>query len=156
MDKIKEQANRVFELVFTGDTAQVYQRTLTRSWDILRETGILIWLVICLIFVGGDWFYRNSVQLGSQTRAWYQQVTESSGASGEGPSPSVGSTGQALLDSLKSGALYLLAQARQQLGITAPTAAPPTPPSDLTPEVPSPPSQPPEVAKPTPTSSLED
>lgn len=156
MDKIKEQANRVFELVFTGDTAQIYQKTLTRSWDILRETGILIWLVICLIFVGGEWFYRNSVQLGSQTRAWYQQVTENSGISSEGPSPSVGSTGQALLGSLQSGALYLLDQARQQLGISDPTAAPPTPPAEFKPEVPTPPSQPPEVVKPTSTSSLED
>ena len=50
MDKIKEQTNRVIQLVFAGDTAQIYQRTLTRSWDILRETGILIWLVICLVF----------------------------------------------------------------------------------------------------------
>ncbi|XGB42954.1 MAG: hypothetical protein LVS60_03805 [Nodosilinea sp. LVE1205-7] len=141
MDKIKEQTNRVIQLVFAGDTAQIYQRTLTRSWDILRETGILIWLVICLVFVGGEWFYRNSIQLGSQTRAWYQQVSENSGVSGTDPSQSVGSTGQALLHSLQSGALYLLDQARQQLGITKPEAAAPSPiPPDSKPEPPSSPS----------------
>ncbi|PSR17689.1 hypothetical protein C8255_11385, partial [filamentous cyanobacterium CCP3] len=66
MDKIKEQANVVSQLLFSAETSDIYKKTLTRTWDILREVGILLWLVICLTFVGGEWFYRTAVGLGQQ------------------------------------------------------------------------------------------
>lgn len=126
MDKIKEQANVVSQLVFSGDTGEIYKKMLSRTWDILRETVLLLWLVICLTFVGGEWFYRNSVNLGRNARTWY---TNFSTKSADAPSPSMEATGEALLGSLKSGTTYLLSQARQQLGLPEPepTAAPEAP-----------------------------
>ncbi|MBU6228851.1 MAG: hypothetical protein KGQ93_04065 [Cyanobacteria bacterium REEB459] len=124
MDKIKDQTHRVMQLIFSRDTADIYQKTLSRSWEILREAGLLIWLVICLVLVGGEWFYRNSIRLGSQTRSWYQNLTTGSGGADIDAAESMGNTGQALLNRLRSAALYLLEQARQQLAMGDPGAAP--------------------------------
>lgn len=159
MDKIKEQANIVSQLLFSTETGDIYTKTLTRTWDILREVGVLLWLVICLTFVGGEWFYRTSVSLGRSARTWY------SGLSEKGPDvepQSIASTGEALLDTVKSGTTYLLNQARQQLGIpepepiapppaaaTPPSATPVDPPSPSGPPAPAEPSIPNEPATPT-------
>jgi hypothetical protein len=125
MDKIKQQANIVRQLLFAGDTAQIYQQTVTRTWDILRETSQLIWLVICLTFVGGEWFYRRSVGLDRDARTWYNGLTTQATIPGE--SQSMETTGQALLDTVQSGAHYLLSQARKQLGLQEPPAPPASP-----------------------------
>ncbi|MBE9156733.1 hypothetical protein IQ265_07815 [Nodosilinea sp. LEGE 06152] len=152
MDKIKEQANVVSQLLFSADTSEIYKKALARTWDILREVGILLWLVICLTFVGGEWFYRTAVGLGRSTRAWYVGLSEKDSTADAQP---ITSTGQALLDTVQSGTSYLLAQARQQLGIPAPeplapVAAPaPAPaPSAPTPVEPPTPSGPPAPAEP--------
>jgi hypothetical protein len=121
MDKIKQQANTVSQLVFSADTRDTYQKTLGLTWDILRETGILIWLVICLAFVGGEWFYRNSVRLGRNTRLWYNTLGEKADGS---EAQSAASTGEALLGSVKSGSAYLLSRAREQLGLPEPEPMP--------------------------------
>lgn len=125
MDKIKQQANIVRQLLFAGDTAQIYQQTLTRTWDILRETSQLVWLVICLTFVGGEWFYRRSVQLGRNTRTWYNDLSRQAASPGQGQS--METTGQALLDTVQSSTSYLLSQARKQLGLQEPPAPPASP-----------------------------
>ncbi|MEB3290917.1 MAG: hypothetical protein VKI82_13455 [Leptolyngbya sp.] len=160
MDKIKEQASVVSQLVFAGETGEIYKKMLSRTWDILRETGILLWLVICLTFVGGEWFYRNSVSLGRSARTWY---TSLSTKSAEAEPPSMEATGEALLSSVKSGAAYLLSQARQQLGLpdpepTAPIVqstpvAPAAPPAPVAPAAPPAPVVPPSapVSNPAPT-----
>ena len=117
MDKIKDQANIVSQLLFANDTGDIYKKTLTRTWDILREVGILLWLVLCLTFVGGEWFYRTSVGLGRSTRAWYTELSQKDSSVEAQP---ITSTGQALFDTVKSSTSYLLAQARQQLGLPEP------------------------------------
>jgi hypothetical protein len=117
MDKIKDKANIVSQLLFANDTGDIYKKTLTRTWDILREVGILLWLVLCLTFVGGEWFYRTSVGLGRSTRAWYTELSQKDSSVEAQP---ITSTGQALFDTVKSKTSYLLAQARQQLGLPEP------------------------------------
>lgn len=160
MDKIKEQANIVSQLLFSADTGDIYKKTLSRTWDILRELGLLLWLVVCLAFVGAEWFYRTAVGLGRSTRAWYIGLSEKDPST---DAQSMTSTGQALLDTVQSSTSYLLAQARQQLGIPepepqpaispvpAPPATPPfpTPVEPSTPVEPPTPSGPPAPAEPT-------
>lgn len=125
MDKIKAQANKVSQLVFSAETGAAYKKVLTLTWDILRETGILLWLVICLLFVGVEWFYFTSVRLGRQARAWYENLGQTSP---DTEPQSATSTGQAILNVGQSGVNYLLTQARQQLGMKAPEKPPaPTP-----------------------------
>ncbi|NJL46876.1 MAG: hypothetical protein HC929_04410 [Leptolyngbyaceae cyanobacterium SM2_5_2] len=139
MDKIKEQANLVSQLVFSGETGDIYKKTLTRTWDILRETGILLWLVICLTFVGGEWFYRASVNLGRNARSWYEGLSAKDSTTAS--SQPMQSTGEALLGSVQSGTAYLLTQARKQLGLKEPEPA-------STPAAPAPPAPAPVAPKP--------
>jgi hypothetical protein len=161
MDTIKEQANVVGQLLFSSDTGEIYKKTLTRTWDILREVGVLLWLVICLTFVGGEWFYRTAVGLGRNARAWYAGLSAQSPDADAQP---VAATGQALLDTVQSGTSYLLAQARQQLGIPAPEPLPPTasvtspaaePPTPSGPPAPAEPPDPAESPSPVATVSVE-
>lgn len=153
MDKIKEQANVVSQLVFAGETGEIYKKMFSRTWDILRETGLLIWLVVCLTFVGGEWFYRNSVNLGRSARVWY---TNFSTKTAEAEAPSMEATGEALLGTLKSGTASLLTLARQQLGLpepepTAPPVASAPKPVAPAPAAPPAPVAPPVVEPPAPT-----
>ncbi|HSM81300.1 MAG TPA: hypothetical protein VLS96_06420 [Nodosilinea sp.] len=135
MDRVKEQANIVSQLLFSADTAAIYQKTLARTWDILREVGLLLWLVLCLTVVGGEWLYRTAVHLGRSTRAWVTSLSETSPSSEAQP---IESTGQALLSTVQSGTAYLLQQARQQLGIPQSEAAAPVAPTPPTPPAPAP------------------
>jgi hypothetical protein len=137
MDKIKQQANTVSQLVFSAETGNTYRKTLILTWDILRETALLVWLVICLVFVGGEWFYRNSVQLGRNTRVWYNGLGEKA----EGREAEAAATsGEALLTSVKSGTSFLLSRAREQLGMPEPQPTPesPAPPPKKAPSEPTP------------------
>lgn len=113
MDRIKEQSNRVSQLVFAPETGDTYKKTLTLTWNILRETGLLVWLVICLVFVGTDWFWNKSIKLGRDARVWYSTLGEKPATSEQ----SLAEKSQSLLEVGKSGTAYLLAQARQQLGL---------------------------------------
>jgi hypothetical protein len=123
MDKIKNQANVVSQLVFSSETSDTFRKTLLTTWKILRETGILIWLVLCLTFVGGEWFYRTSVSLGRNARVWYNHLGEKADSSD--PTEAASSIGEAVLDTVKTGTSSLLSQARQQLGMKEPAPMPP-------------------------------
>lgn len=120
MEKIKGQAAKVSELIFAADTGETYKKTITLTWAILRETGILLWLAICLIFVGAEWFWQKSVMLGQSTRTWYEGLKE---PSDEEPK-SATEMGQSALAAVGTGAETLLYQAKKQLGIEAEPPAP--------------------------------
>jgi hypothetical protein len=135
MDKIKQQANKVSQLLFSAETGETYKKTLVLTWAIVRETGILVWLVICLTFVGGEWFYRNSVQMGRNARVWYNNLGEKAESS---EAETAASTGEALIASVQSGTSYLLSRARQQLGIPEPEPIPEAPKPSSKPPAPEP------------------
>jgi hypothetical protein len=120
VDKIKNQASKVSELVFAGDTGATYKRAVTLTWDILRETGILLWLVICLVFVGAEWFWKVSIKLGRQSRDWYEGLQEPSHQEPK----SATEIGQSALTALTTGTENLVYQAKKQLGIDAEPPAP--------------------------------
>jgi cytoskeletal protein RodZ len=127
VDKIKTQANKVGELVFAADTGATYQKALALTWSILRETGLLLWLVLCLVFVGGEWFWKNSVSVGRKARSWYEDFQTPSTPE---ESKSAAEMGQSALAALSTSAETLLYKAKTQLGMDAEPPAPkaPTPP----------------------------
>jgi hypothetical protein len=121
MDKIKAQAGKVGQLVFAGETSSTYGKALTLTWDILRETALLVWLVVCLVFVGGEWFWHTAIGLGAKARAWYEGLSQTDDS---GEAKSFTDMGQSLLTAGENGAAFLLYQAKKQLGLDA---EPPTP-----------------------------
>ena len=153
MEKIKGQAGKVGELIFAADTVTTYKKTIILTWAILRETGVLLWLVICLVFVGAEWFWQKSIVLGQSTRTWYEGLKEPSDAEPK----SATEMGQSALSAVNTGAETLLYQAKKQLGIEAepPAPKPKQPPVKATPAPAPEPAKPaePEVSSTTPPAS---
>ncbi|MEO0497575.1 MAG: hypothetical protein AAF141_09425 [Pseudomonadota bacterium] len=130
MEKIKGQAGKVGELIFAADTGTTYKKTIILTWAILRETGVLLWLVICLVFVGAEWFWQKSILLGQSARTWYEGLTEPSDAEPK----SATEMGQSALSAVSTGAETLLYQAKKQLGIEAEPPVPKQPKVKATPK----------------------
>jgi len=126
VDKIKTQAGKVGDIIFDAETGATYKKTVTLTWAILRETGVLLWLVVCLLFVGAEWFWQKSITLGQSTRGWYEGLNEPRDEAPKSPTE----MGQSALSALGTGTATLLYQAKKQLGIEAqtPAAQPPPPP----------------------------
>ena len=111
MDRIQAQAAKLWQLLFSSETASTYQKTLTLTWEILKESAFLVWLIVCLVFVLFDWFWQSSVQVGRDLRSWYDGF--------EDPNANnvLSATGKAVLAAGEAGASYILSQAKEQLGI---------------------------------------
>jgi hypothetical protein len=122
MDTIKVQASKVSQLIFATDTAGTYQKALSLTWDILRETALLIWLAICLVVVGGEWLWNTAIELGQKGRAWYESLSAKP-AEPEEPQ-SFESISKSVLSAGESGAAFLLHRAKRQLGMDAEPPAP--------------------------------
>jgi hypothetical protein len=135
MDKIKAQAGKVGQLVFAGETSSTYGKALTLTWDILRETALLVWLVVCLVFVGGEWFWHTAIGLGAKARAWYEGLSQTDDS---GEAKSFTDMGQSLLTAGENGATFLLYQAKKQLGLDAEPPTPKTPAKKPAPAAPAP------------------
>ncbi len=113
-NQISTQASKVWQLVTDIETTKTYSRAGSLTGSIVKEVGLLLWLVICLTLVLGDWFWKTSVQLGRRTRAGiesFEQPTTDRLAS---------ETGKKLITTLRDGATYALTQAREQLGLPQP------------------------------------
>jgi len=124
MERINAQARKVGTLMFSASTGAVYKQMLTLTWDILRETATLLWLVVCLVFVGAEWFYRRSVALGRRARSWYNSLGQTSS---DTEARSLSAVGQTMLGAGQAGATFLLTQARRQLDMAEPPASSPEP-----------------------------
>lgn len=114
-NQISLQANKLWQLISASTTAAIYQQALSVTWQILQETGKLLWLVFCLVLVGFDWFWNNSVRLGRQTRAWFDRFDRTNDVA-------AAEMGQEVMSSMKSSFSALLAKARKQLGVSSPSS----------------------------------
>jgi len=112
MDRIKAQADKLWTLLLAPDTYAVYKNFVTTTWSILRETGLLLWLSLCLFLVVFEWFWNNSLQAGRNTRNWFNNL--------EGSNEQIASeTGKALLSAGKNSLDFTITTAKQQLGLAA-------------------------------------
>jgi hypothetical protein len=118
MNKIQAQATNLWQRLSAPDTGATYQQAALLTWDILKETATLLWLVICLFLVAFEWFWKTSVQLGSDFRAWLSGIEQSS------PDRVVSEAGRALLLAGKNSVGFTLSQAKEQLGIALEPPAP--------------------------------
>jgi hypothetical protein len=123
--QIQTQASKLWQTITDPSTAETYQKTGTLTWTILKETGYLLWLIVCLVLVAGDWFWKFSYGTGFRFRNWINNLDQPRSTSGD----VWGETGKNLLEVSKTGLAKAVATAREQLGIEA-TPAPlevPTP-----------------------------
>lgn len=120
MEKLKSQVGKLGDIIFDAETGATYKQAVTLTWEIVRETGLLLWLTICLVFVGAEGFWQKSIALGRASRNWYEGLQ----APKETESKSATEMGQSALSALGLGAKTLLYQAKQQLDIEAEPPAP--------------------------------
>ncbi len=150
MERIQTQANKLWQIISSQSTVKAYQDTLALTWLILKETGQLLWLVLCLGLVAGDWFWKKSYQAGQDTRVWIDtlqtQVETPAGEAAEATSTAdfLGETSKSLLATGQATVTRLLNTAKEQLGMEvtsespatpAPVAVPPAPPKTVAPSV---------------------
>jgi len=86
---------------------------------------LLLWLVVCLVLVLGDWFWKYSYQAGQNTRTWLNELQTKSSTETEGSGDFWSSTGKSLLAAGQNSVNVALNTARDQLGIEAPPAPAP-------------------------------
>lgn len=125
MDKIKTQANQLWQLISNPATGATYKQTVGLTWSILKETGLLLWLIVCLVLVLGDWFWKYSYQAGQNTRIWFDELETKSSIETEDGANFWSETGKSLLAAGQNTFDAALNTARGQLGIETPPA--PTP-----------------------------
>ena len=101
---------------FDPDTATTYQKMLSLTGVILKETALLLWLFFCSIFVLGAWLGKTGLAWGRDARTWIDSQGQTEADSGE----TAAATGQAILDAGQSGAYFLLDKAYEQLGLDKP------------------------------------
>ncbi len=164
---ITSQADKVRQTLFAPDTAATYKKAGSLTWAIIKETGYLLWLVICIVLVLGEWIWKNSYTAGQAARTWVNNLETKEAAPSVGMDQMLSETGKKLLEVGKSSALKAVATAKGQLGIAseppAPTpVAPPTtastptgstPPVVAPPVVAPPPATPSEASTPAPIAS---
>lgn len=111
--QLSDQANKVWGLLTDPTTTSTYTQTLDVTWKIIRETGNLLWLTLCLGLVGFDWFWTRSIQSGRDFRSWLTNM--------EKPSSDkvTVEAGKAIASVSKNSVSYIVATARKQLGLPA-------------------------------------
>jgi hypothetical protein len=112
-NQLSAQAAKLGKIISDPGTLGSYQQTLTVTLTILKETAVLAWFVLCLSLVAIDWFWHRSIATGQRTRTWLSNLQTVD--SNEIPNQ----VGQGVLTAGKSGVSYVIAQAREQIGLPA-------------------------------------
>jgi hypothetical protein len=154
MNRISTQAAKLWQLLTSSETANSYKTAVLLTWDILKETALLVWLVICLVLVAFEWIWKTAFNSGQNFRIWVNSL--------EGTGDRAASeASRALLTAGKNSLQSTITQAKVQLGIPVevtpelePVAAPKSPPA-ATPSAVASPSVAPKPPAPTPSPATE-
>lgn len=135
------QANKVWQLLTAPTTASAYRQAVDVTWTILRETAQLLWLVLCLVLVAGDWFWKQSIAAGRSTRDWVDNLNAEPTTTTD-PGQKAAQVWQNLVAFSQTTSQSMIVKARQQLDLPsepAVTASPAQPKPQPKPAVPAPP-----------------
>jgi hypothetical protein len=109
MQKVRAQASKLWTLITAPSTASTYGDVFTLTWSIIKEFGLLLWLIFCIVLVAGEWIWTNAFNAGRGLRNSVNRVGQ--------PSENEVGTGQSLVSASKASAAKVLAAAKGQLGI---------------------------------------
>jgi hypothetical protein len=112
-NQLSAQVTKLAKLISDPGTLGSYQQTLAVTLNILKETAVLAWFVLCLSLVAIDWFWHSSIATGQKARTWLSELKTVD--SNEIPNQ----VSQGMLTAGKSGISYVVAQARDQIGLPA-------------------------------------
>lgn len=110
MDRMKAQWEKLWQILSEPKTYVTYTEAIQVTWTILKETGLLAWLGICLCLVVFEWFWKTAIASGRNFRNWFNNL--------EGSSDQIASeTGKALLSAGKNSLDFTISTAKAQLGM---------------------------------------
>lgn len=109
--QIQTQAAKLWQTVKDPETVESYKKTGLITWTLIKETGYLLWLVVCLVLVLGEWIWKSGYRAGWNFRGWINSL--------ERPTTDrlLSETGRSLLTASKAGVAIALSTAKEQLGI---------------------------------------
>ncbi|MBW4521186.1 MAG: hypothetical protein KME16_15990 [Scytolyngbya sp. HA4215-MV1] len=114
MNTIREQFTKLWQLLSNSETGTNYQKTLGNTWQILRETLKLAWLILCFGLVMLAWLWNVAIQGGQSLRSWLNGIEEPTA------NRVLSEAGKVLLTAGQTTTTSLVSQARSQLGIPEP------------------------------------
>lgn len=117
MTRLKEQLQTLWALLASAETLMAYRRVVVVTGQIIKETLILLWLVLCLGIVALEWLGRGAIAVGQWSKGAVDRAQDLSG------DRVVADTGEALKTAGVGSLRFALDQAKAQLGL------PPTPPA---------------------------
>jgi hypothetical protein len=110
MNRVNEQVNVLKQLLTDSKTYGTYQAVGQTTWNILVETGLLVWLILCLTLVFFEWFWKLSVGSGRTFRNWFDNL--------QGSSDEIAAeTGKTIILAGKNGLDFVISSAKKQLGL---------------------------------------
>lgn len=109
MERIQAQADKLWKLLTDPNTYGTYRNAIQTTWNILRETALLIGLILFLAIVLLEWFYKTAVSAGRNFRTWFNNLGSSDQVATE--------AGKALLSAGKNSLDFTIATAKSQLGL---------------------------------------
>lgn len=116
MNRIQSQADKLWQLLISPDTAAAYGRVVAITLNIVKEAALLVWLTICLVLVVFEWGWHSSIAAGRGLRGWWDNTVNNM----QGSNDQIASeAGKALLTAGKNSLDFTLTQAKSQLGISA-------------------------------------
>lgn len=132
MNRLKEQFQKLWATLTGEETLPTYRQALDLTWQILKETLILLWLVLCLVVVAGEWVWNGAIALINQSKTVLEKAKETSS------DQMVTDTGKALLTASTDSVAFAIDRAKEQLGLpvqprvkpAAPTPSSAAPPSE--------------------------
>ncbi|GAB4354839.1 MAG: hypothetical protein Fur0042_23990 [Cyanophyceae cyanobacterium] len=133
MTRLKEQLQTLWALLASADTLMAYRRVVVVTGQIIKETLILLWLVLCLGIVAVEWLGRGAIAVGQWSKGAVSRAQDLSG------DRVVADTGEALKTASVGSLRFALDQAKAQLGlpVTPPSPKAEAPRSEVSqPEVP--------------------
>lgn len=132
MNQVKAQAAKLWQTITDPATAESYRKTGTLTVTILKELGYLLWLVICLVLVFGEWLWKAGYGAGYRFRDWLNNLEAPAleSPSSEDSAAFLSETSKNLISAGKVGLINAVAAARESLGIekvSAPFEVSPSP-----------------------------
>ncbi|OLP17288.1 hypothetical protein BST81_15840 [Leptolyngbya sp. 'hensonii'] len=110
-NRIQPQIAKVWQSLTDPSVLDTYRQTVAVTWKLLKELVLLVWLLLCLVLVLGDWFWANSILAGRNFRDWLNSRKEVDSQE------LASNAGKALLNAGVSSVFSIMATARNQVGL---------------------------------------
>ncbi|MBW4517775.1 MAG: hypothetical protein KME11_21430 [Timaviella obliquedivisa GSE-PSE-MK23-08B] len=106
------QLSKLQQLLAAPNTLGAYTQVFVVTYNIIKESLVLVWLTLCLVLVLFDWISTSAISTGQRSKTLLEnlkQVKSEEFAS---------ETGKSILSAGKAGLAYTISQARDQLGLS--------------------------------------